>query len=125
MDLVGRWGLFPRFDEHGAQHVHPDDLDALRELNPYCKLFFCEAREDFLVLRYQDESYRVTVELFEPVRAPAFTFNERVVVVKCGEAAVVNGIMWHYKRSEPMFFLIKDGKLRSRRYWTDELRKAN
>jgi len=125
MNFVGKWGLYPWFEEHGIHHVHPDDLEAFRNLMPYGKVFSCEAANQFLLLRYRDKLYRVIPKLFKPIEVPAYNFNDRVIVVADGEEAIIDEITWHHERGEPMFFLMKDGKRRKKRYWANELRRVD
>lgn len=121
MTTSGKWGLYPWFEEDGAHLVHRDDLDAFRKLMPYGKVFYCEHENEYLSLRYRDATYRVKPELFREVSTPQFTFGQIVFPRDTGAAAQIDGINWHHERGEPMFFVIQNGKRKSRRFWTADL----
>lgn len=121
----GAWGLYPWFAEHGAELVHPDDLEGFQALMPYGKLFQVAAQEgEFLALRYGDERFRVRPgELFQPRPAPAFAFGDAVQVPKKGPGTVA-AIEWHHQRQAPLFFVAVDGKRLKKRYGAEDLAPA-
>ncbi len=123
MELVGKWGLYQWFEEHGTTLVHPFDLDALRSFHPNGRVFECIAEDDcFLVLRYGEAQFRVRPSLFKEVPAPKWKIGETVEVVDKGRLGQVTEIKWHFQRAEPMYFLSFDGKISKKRYWSRDLR---
>jgi len=122
-DHVGTWGLYPWFREHGTHLIHLDDLSDFESLGPYCKVFICEGEQSgYLVLRYDQKRYRVKPDMFEPVAAPKCSFGEDVSVMKQKQLrrAKVSGIIWHYKRQEPGFYLESEGKKWKKQYWASD-----
>jgi hypothetical protein len=116
----GQWGLYSWFEEHGVELVHPNDRDSLRELIPHCKVFQVVSNDGaYLTLRQGDKRYRVSPDLFTLIAAPLRSFGQSVRVRKGGEVirATVRDIMWHYKRAEPMYFLLANGKKLKKQYW--------
>lgn len=121
------WGLYPWHGRSEAERrlVHPDDLERLSLLWPYCKVLqrLGEAAEQgFIVLRYGESTFRVRPELFQPVDPPAFGFGGEVRLRKDhARTGVIVAIHWHYKQARP-FFLIRCGQRRAAgRYWAEEL----
>ena len=120
--IVGRWLLFPWFEEHGVSHVYPDDLDALRRLQPYGKLFLAiRVEDDFLQVAYGETALRVRAGLANPVSCSPHPVGESVTLLD-GRPAVVVGVQWHHARSEPFYSLKVNGKRKTKRYWGSDLR---
>lgn len=125
MKLTSQWGLYPWFEERGANLVHPDDLDDFRKLMPYGKVFFCQSKNEFLVLRYQNSHYRVRPQLFSEVPAPEFTFGQLVHVRETGDPAQIDEIHWHHQRAKPIFFVTFGGRRNKKRFWADDLAETS
>src|SRR5262245_43870855 len=118
------WALYPWFEEHGADKVHPDDLDSFRALGPYGKVFHVgQPAPPLVTLEYGAGRYRVDPALLKEVPDPGFGVGE-VVVLADGTRAGVAEVSWHHQRGEPIFFLTVGGKRKTRRYGSAELRKA-
>ena len=120
-NFVGKWGLYQWFEEHGINLVHPDDLNAFRALMPNGKVFECEAENEFLTLRYGNMRYRVKPELFKPVEEPKYRFGQHVIIKDCNVEATIDEIQWHFNNMEPMFFVNKEHKRLTKRFWTKDL----
>lgn len=120
-DTTKKWGLYPWFEEHGVELVHPDDLAAFRSLMPNGKVFELETEGNFLALRYRDRRYRVKPDLFNPVDPPLYDFGQRVIVTATGDEAIVDEIHWHFQRREAMFFLVQKGRRLTKRFWAKDL----
>jgi hypothetical protein len=117
------WGLAPWFAGRDETLAHPDDVTRLVTLRPYGRVFELVGNDaGYLILRYRDQRYRISPSLFQGVPAPAFDFDEPVIVAtKPGQAAAVDGIFWHFKNRRPFYGLRFGSKVSSRRYWDDEL----
>lgn len=119
--MNSKWGLYPWFIAHGVDLIHPADLEAFIQENPYCKVFECIEASDYITLRYNNNCYRVKDKLFEIVPAPKYNFGEIVKIKESGEEAIIRDIIWHYKRQEPYYYLISiKGKKKSKRYFESE-----
>lgn len=121
------WGLYPWHGQSESERrlVHPEDLERLKILWPYCKVLerLGEAAErGFILLRYAESTFRVRPDLFQPVPPPAFDFGGEVRLRKDPErTGVIDAIYWHYQQAQP-FFLLRLGKKRSlNRYQAEEL----
>lgn len=120
--IEGAWGLYPWFEEHGAQLVHSEDLDAFRKLSPYGKVFLRTGEVDeFIELCYGESKFRVKPELFQPVPPVSFPIGTRVAVRGKNGDAVVDSIQWHHRDAKPICHVRRDGKLDSRRYSAEDL----
>lgn len=122
---LDRWGLYPWFEEHGVELVHPDDLQAFRVLMPYGKVFERESEGEFLTLRYGERRYRVKRELFQPVSAPMYQFGQQVIIIETGDEARVDEIHWHFQLHDAMFFVSRAGRRQKKRFWAKDLRPAS
>jgi hypothetical protein len=117
------WGLYPWFEEHGRNLIHPDDYEAVKALMPYCKVFQSIGFEgEYLKLRYGSQIFRLIPKLFSPIQAPAKEFGEVVRVKKGTELipAAICDIMWHYGERRPYFYVAAADKCLKKRYWTED-----
>lgn len=111
------WGLYPWFEEHGVDLIHPDDLATVRALLPNGKVFRLVGEEqEFLRLRYGDVEFRARPSLFKPVAGHVRGVGE-TIALSDGRMGEVIGVQWHQKRDEPMYQLRLEGKKKSNRYW--------
>ena len=123
------WGLYPWFSEGGLWLVHGDDVERFEALSPYSKVFKCTGKRDgYLILRYGIEDYRVRPDLFEPVPAPAFGFEEWVTMKASGRnraphIGTIREIHWDYKKRCPYYLLRIGGRELPKRYWTEDLER--
>jgi hypothetical protein len=115
------WGIYPWFEEHGADLIHVDDLAIVRSLMPNGKIFELVGEKDgFLRLCYGDTEFRAHSSLFRAVLGDVHGVGE-TVVLKDGRAGEVVGVHWHHQRAEPMYELRLEGKKRTSRYWNSDL----
>ncbi|PTL77712.1 hypothetical protein [Vitiosangium sp. GDMCC 1.1324] len=121
------WGLYPWHGQSEAERrlVHPEDLERLKFLWPYCKVLerlgYAE-EPGFIVLRYGESTFRVRPDLFQPVSPPAFDFGEEVRLRKDPERlGVIVAIHWHYEQGRPYFLIRCDRRRTSKRYQAEEL----
>ena len=121
---IAEWGLYPWFEEHGRDLIHPDDFEDFRRLASNAKVFQCTACErEFVSLRYGERHFRVKPTLFKPVPKPLFDFGKRVTFKNGSNlvTGVVSDILWHYKETKHYFLVSVDGKPLKKRYWAEEL----
>lgn len=115
-----RWGLYPWFEVHGVDLIHPDDVDVVRALQPSGKVLRLMGENDgFLELGYGSTLFRGRPKLFVAVGGPVQDIGAPVTLTD-GCAAEVVGITWHHKRGEVMYQLQIEGKVRSKRYWASD-----
>lgn len=121
-DAISGWALYPWFEEHGPELIHPQDFDAFRQLFPYGRVFAVLGQQDeFTRIAYGKQVFRVKPSLLQPVPAPTFTAGQAVRIPGKGDEAVVEEIYWHYKNKRPFFIVRYRGKLKSKRYWAEDL----
>ena len=114
------WGLYPWFPEHGEQMIHPNDVSIVIALSPYIRVFeLVDVDEDYLVLSYGDCTFRVRPNLFHEVEQPIKRIGDIVQVESKGEivTGLIVEVQWHYKKNKPFYFITKNGKQVSKRYW--------
>lgn len=118
-----KWGLFPWFEEHGVEIVHPDDLDRIRLLVPYGKVFQCtESDGQWTTLRYGLDTFRVKSNIITSVPEPAKKIGDEVLIRQAEKvlSGVVCDVLWHFQKSQPYFHVsVAGGKLK-KRYWLED-----
>jgi hypothetical protein len=101
--------------------VHSEDLAAFRSLSPYGRVFECVAETSrYVTLSCGGKKFRVSPELFRPVPAPRWRVGQDVVLKGDGRSATIVEMAWHHQREQAMYFLLLEGKKKSRRYWESD-----
>lgn len=125
-----QFGRYPWFPEHGYSYVHPAYRPEFESLEPHDKVFEKhEESEDWLMLRYQDQQFKVKPELFSSIQPLPFTFGDQVraqgaAPVFAAPPAEITDIIWDPKTNQP-FFQIRQGRKKLNQFYrVDELRKA-
>ena len=123
--MQSKWGTYPWFIEYGIDQIHPDDVDGFRKIANNCRVFECtNVDEQYITLKYSDNYYRVKKDRFTEIPPPKFGFGQRVLVNdNSNQEAVISDIMWHYNNKEPYYFVIVNGKQKSKRYLEVELKE--
>ncbi len=115
-----RFGLFPWFEEHGTDLIHPNDLTIARALAPYGKVLHALSAEGgFLVLAYGTAKFRGATAFFREIDTWIFGVGE-AVLLRDGRRAEVLGVQWHYEKKRPLYQLRVDGKKTTKRFWPDD-----
>ena len=121
------WALCSWFEENGAHLVHPDDLDKIRRFKPYGVIFNVVADGgEYTVISFGDDKFRVRPEalkLIKPQKSWIFEFGEIISVKGRDYNGTVVGIGWHHKEGKPTYRLEVAGKVKSKRYWSDDLER--
>lgn len=116
-----KWGTYPWFIEHGIDLIHTEDLDAfMREANN-CKVFKCIEEGEYIILKYNNNCYRVKSKLFKPVPTPKFDFGDKVRIRNTNEEVKISDIMWHVGNHEHYYLVCVRNKKKSKRYFESEL----
>ena len=117
------WVLCSREEPCRPDLVHPDDLQALRDLSPAGRLFEVEALcGGFVRLRYGDQRYRVRPTGLVPRARPRHEFGASVVApIGVGQ---VSDIFWDDEREEPSFLVTVQGERNTTRYVAQDLAPA-
>jgi hypothetical protein len=117
------WGRYRWFIEDGEHLIAESDLKRFIKYQAKSILFNCIDEDDeFLTLQYKNEVFKVKPDLYKQVDTPKFRYGDRVKLVdKPDVQAIIDDITWHSDRNEPMYFIIVNGKKRSKRYWGSDL----
>jgi hypothetical protein len=121
---IGKWIDYP-----WTRGIHPDDVIHSDEFNKKegkfsIGLAHCIAVEnEYLVLKTKDDVFKVKYWDSMSVRpTPEFAWYDEVNEIDRPEVrGIVDKIIWHSKDKEYKYFLIVDGKPKSRRYNPNEL----
>nr|WP_319250231.1 hypothetical protein [uncultured Celeribacter sp.] len=121
------WALCSWFEESGAHLIHPDDLSRIRRFNPYGVVFNVLAdKGEYTEIGAGADKFRVRPEalrLIKPKESWIFELGEIVAVKGRDYNGTVLGIGWHYKEEKPTYRLKVNGKVKSKRYWSDDLER--
>ncbi|CAN5919502.1 hypothetical protein BH24BAC1_BH24BAC1_07620 [soil metagenome] len=125
-----QFGRYPWFPEHGYSYVHPAYRQEFESIEPHDKVFEKhEESEDWLLLRYQSQQFKVKPELYTPIQPLPFTFGDQVRLrgvapVFAAPPAEITDIIWDPKTHQP-FFQIRQGRKKLNQFYrADELRKV-
>ena len=119
---ITKWTLYPWFEEHGAELIHPDDISRFRQLRPYGKVFAVVGEEgNYIILQFGENSFRVMPDLMSAVSAPAFFFGQTVEISGKTTFGTVVEVCWHHGQQKPFFYLVIGGKRSGKRYWESDL----
>lgn len=115
--------LYPWFPERGEELIHPDDLSAIVKLMPYGKVFkFCGNVNDFAVIEYGAQSFRVKPDLLRFIPNPRFEPGQEVTRNPDGGTMKVMDIFWHHEKDAPFYLVSVGAKRISRRFMESELK---
>ena len=124
--LKNLWGLYPWFESHDIDKVHPDDLGKIKEEQSNTKVYECIDEDDqYITIRYGDKTFRVKDVSFKQVPAPKFDFGEEVKLVSKDEVGIILDILWHFDKEEHYYFIMVDGKRKSKRYFESDFEFKN
>lgn len=127
MDKQIKWALCPWFEESGEYLIHPDDLDRMKSFRPYGVVFNVLAEGgEYTKIGAGDDTFRVRPEalkLITPEASWSFKIGDSVSVVGRDDVGTIVSILWHHRENKPMYGLNIAGKLKSKRYWPEDLKK--
>lgn len=123
-----QWALYPWFNEHGDDLIHPDDIESFIKITPSLRMFrVLPPQEEWSAIKYGENIFRVDsilLKIIPPCGNIFFEIGEKVKIVGGEELALVEGNGWHHAKNSPFYILRINGKVRSRRYWPDELQRT-
>lgn len=122
LGLINSWGLYPWFNEDDPSLIYVDDLENVKKIGLYGKVFYCSDQcGDFIRLNYGSYSFRVKPSLFKPIRSIRFMIGDNIKLISSPDKlGTILNIEWHYKNNEPIYYLSFNGKKSSRRYSENE-----
>ena len=123
------WALCSWFEESGEHLIHPDDLDRIRRFNPFGVVFTVLTNDgEYTEIGAGAEKFRVrpeTLRLIKPRESWIFELGEGVAIKGRNYNGTVVGIGWHHKEEKPTYRLKVAGKIKSKRYWPDDLQRLH
>jgi len=122
--LQNKWGRCSWAYELENDKIHPDDLEAFKQL--YCPfwVYQCIGFEgEYIKIKCMDYIYRVKSECFKVVSEPKFRVGEDVYI-KEDVIARIFANQWHLDRKEHYYFVTVNGKKKTRMYFESEIRKC-
>lgn len=127
MKDTNKYGIYRWFIEDKKEKIHEEDFEKFQKnINNVCVVQCIDKIDDFLIIKYNDNVYRVKGELALELPKPKFKFGD-LVIHKNKEDKIIKGviadIMWHDCKKSNYYFLLVDGKKKSRRYFNNELEK--
>lgn len=125
---INKWGIYRWFIEYGKEKIHEDDFEYFQKnINNSCVVECIDTIDDFIVIKYNDRTYKVKGNLTVELPEPKFKFGD-VVIYKNNKDVVVKGIiadvMWHTAEKKNYYFLLVGGKKKSRRYFDNDIEKV-
>ncbi len=122
------WGIYPWFQEHGWDRIHPDSRETVLQNHPYGHVFklLDVLDEKWILLEGIHGRLVVDGDLFLTVSWPRFDFGEPVHTLppRTALTGIISEIRWHDKTRQVFYLLSCDGKKLSGKYWDTELASA-
>ena len=107
--------------------IHPDDQSDV-EKTPLPVLTLYElhgSKDDYTFARRTcaEKPFRILTAALLPIPAPRFGLGQQVLslISDPPNTVAVYRIEWHLERAREVYFVIRDGKLSTRRYLPDQL----
>jgi len=122
------WGQYSCNLDLDKKFVHPDFKDInyseVVSYNVICKCIDYDGT--YITIKSKNETVmKVKPDLYEVVaKELPFDFNDKVrTKTKSRTVGIIAEIGWHFKREEPLYYLLVDGKLKKTRYFAENLEK--
>ncbi len=86
------------------------------------KVYICKSIQNkHLIIQNGRTELKIQFDDFNRIKEPKYHFGEQVEVMYLEKTGNVEDIYWHYKSEKHIYFLIIDGKKKSRRFYEEEL----
>lgn len=110
------------FGIHDDSYIHPDDLERFAKI-AYLRVFeYVGQTAEYLILRHDQQEYRVKPDLYVVVPRLAFTYGDMVeTITGTKRVGTIRDIIWHTVKNSPMFFIRVGSTKISKRYWESDL----
>ncbi|WP_118975940.1 hypothetical protein [Taibaiella koreensis] len=123
---LDKWLLYSRSIGNANSHdglIHPDDLLKAAQKEPGILECIGEEGEYLILKRLDGVTIRAKAAGIHCVLpSPRFRMGDRVQeIARPGVQGLISGMLWHYKDAACKFFIMVDGKKKSRRYRAEEL----
>jgi hypothetical protein len=126
-NLIGKWAAIPitglkerRLD----RFIHPDDLESVEQLEQHVNPI-TGIENGYIKLQINSNvSIRLKPEIVDKTQKPEYFINEKVKTINSKgflEFGVAKDYYWHLKDNRYVYSLEVNGKLKSRRYYAEDL----
>ncbi len=130
--LLYRWGntaLFPIVIAGDTSWIHPEDWVVLKNYEYIGCLHRCVALGDeYITIEFWDIRIRVKPSVFYPIdNIPDFLPGDQVKLITTKgkmEIGTIKGIKFHGKNSEIFYDVEVNGKIKGRRYLSEDLEEV-
>ena len=126
-----RYGLYPWTPAYGLRYIHPANRRSFEWLEPLGKVFEkIDETEDWILLRYDEQQFKVSGELFTELhRKPEFSFGDVVEEVSPGPGrpahhGLISDVFWDEGQDRARFQLVEKKRKLKRIFEAEELRFA-
>jgi hypothetical protein len=126
-NLVGKWGAIPIKDLKNRElniFVHPNDLESLDKLEQPVNLII-DFESDYLKLKINNSfSIRLKPAIVQEAQKPEYFINDKVKTINSQgflELGIIKDYYWHLKSNKYIYLLEVNGKMKSRRYYAEDL----
>lgn len=129
-NLIGKWG-WVSIDEirsdHFKKYIHPDYINSIENtaLSDYVFLCIAIEKDEYLKLKSTEIEFSLKRQVFRLMpENPNYKPLERVKFINSKglfEFGVVKKISWHNNDQKHIYSLEVDGKMKSRRYFAEDL----
>lgn len=126
-NIIGKWGAIPIKDLKNREldiFVHPNDLENLDKLEQPVNLII-DFASDYIKLEInRSYSIRLKPTIVQEAQKPEYFINDRVKMMNSKgflELGIVKDYYWHLKSNKYIYLLEVNGKMKSRRYYAEDL----
>jgi hypothetical protein len=125
------YGLYAWTPAYGFRYVHPANRRTFEWLEPVGKMFEkIDETDDWILLRYDEQQFKVSGELFTELYAkPPFSFGDVVEEVspepgRPAHQGLISDVFWDEVTSTARFQIVEKKRKLKRVFEADELRLA-
>ena len=125
------YGLYAWTPEYGFRYVHPANRRTFEWLEPVGKVFEkIDETEDWILLRYDEQQFKVSSELFkEMYNKPPFSFGDVVAEAtpepgRPAHEGLISDVYWDEANDTFRFQIVERKRKLKRIFEADELRTA-
>ncbi len=125
-NLIGKWVAIPLTelkDGNLNNYIHSDDIYLVQELNqPVVETTGIEG--DFYKLKIGTKEIRIKSTIIQNAQKPEFLINENVKFKNSKdviEFGIIKDFYWHVKDNKYIYKIEVNGKLKSNRYYAENI----
>ena len=126
-NLTGKWGGIPLKDIKNQElnnFVHPDDINNLQFLKQPVNMIN-NIQNDYVNFTIDDTNFiRIKSTIVQEMKKPEYFINAKVRTLNSKgilEFALIKDFYWHVKDNKYIYLLEVNGKMKSRRYYAEDL----